>query len=200
MTFPRFSLLAACLFPVAAFAQDMDWTGTYAGLQTGQGNFDLSDNQPCTGICPAILVPGPDEVSSVGVFAGYLHDFGQVVVGAELDYGSFDVSLADLNFGEPLSPAVVQENRMLRGKLIAGYDAGRVLPYATVGLGQLSGDSFDDNTATIIGAGALVQVTDRILVGGEVLRHTFETSFSPGYTGGAIDVATTASVRIAFRF
>lgn len=93
----------------AAMAADFDWTGFYAGLSVVNGDF--SDGG------------GDFDTSGYGVQAGYLRDFGKWVVGGELSYAKGD-------YGD-LAPGSDWDATRL--KLIGGYGAGRLMPYAFVG-------------------------------------------------------------------
>lgn len=94
----------------AAAPTGWDWTGFYVGLSAITGNFDGGSTDY--------------DTSGFGIHAGYLHDFGRAVVGGELSYSKGD-------FG---SSAPESDWDATRLKLIAGYDAGRLLPYAFVGM------------------------------------------------------------------
>lgn len=93
----------------AAKAADFDWTGFYAGLSAVNGSF--SDGS------------ADFDTSGFGLQAGYLRDFGKVVLGAELSYSKGD-------YGD-LAPD--SDWDATRVKVIGGYGAGRLMPYAFVG-------------------------------------------------------------------
>lgn len=93
----------------AAMAADFDWTGFYAGLSAVNGSF--SDGS------------ADFDTSGFGLQAGYLRDFGKVVLGAELSYSKGD-------YGD-LAPD--SDWDATRVKVIGGYGAGRLMPYAFVG-------------------------------------------------------------------
>ena len=92
-------------------AVEGDWTGFYTGLQVGQTDID-SDSGALDG-----------DDTSYGFHAGYDYDFGQFVLGGELDYDKTDI---DLGGG-------AEVDSVARAKLKAGYDFGNTLVYATAG-------------------------------------------------------------------
>jgi hypothetical protein len=94
----------------AAAPAGWDWTGFYAGVSAVSGSFSDSSIDY--------------DTSGFGIHAGYLRDFGRAVVGGEL-------SLSKGDYGD-LAPA--SDWDATRVKLIGGYDAGRLLPYAFVGM------------------------------------------------------------------
>ena len=138
------------IFGVPADAAD-DWTGSYIGLQVGRGTAD---------------VEGDLDVTTYGAHAGYLRDLGNYVIGAEIDNDRAEIE------NEP-----TDGNRVTRLKAIAGYDAGRFMPYTVAGVANLrleDGDgSVSDNRGSVYGAGFSYKLTSRFRVGAEVLRHDF---------------------------
>lgn len=118
--------------PVAAAAPGFDWTGFYAGLAVTSGSAN----------------GGGDDLDTQGFGGqvGYLRDLGRFVLGGELSYSSADIKDAP--------DSTISSTRL---KLIGGFDAGRVLPYAFVGLSDMKikdeGVSLSD-TGTNYGIGA----------------------------------------------
>lgn len=194
------ALLLAAVSPSLAIAQDGDWTGAYVGAHLGFGAFDKGDNSVCTTVCVAAVNEAPDAIETYGAFGGYLVDLGAYVIGAELDYGPIQIGLVDLNGGAKTSPSDGIDGTMTRAKLIAGYDAGSILPYATIGLGQLSIDGGGNTDATILGLGAVYRISDSLRVGAEVLHHDFDTPVGPALAGTPLSQATTVSLRVSFAF
>ncbi|MCK0148496.1 outer membrane beta-barrel protein [Marivita sp. S6314] len=159
--------------PIAVTPAPMggDWTGAYGGLSLGNLSADADDLD--------------DSEMVYGLHGGYDYDFGQFVVGGELDYqtGS-DISLGDIDVDD-----------VLRVKLRGGYDLGRALVYGTVGAAQL-GTSIGDDTGLVGGLGMEYKVTEQFTVGGEFLAHRFDDFDDTG-----LDVdANTLSLRGNFRF
>ncbi|KIN61303.1 Outer membrane protein [Sulfitobacter noctilucae] len=151
-----------------------DWTGFYTGLQLGYADVD-----------------GPDDLDgdngSYGFHAGYDYDFGDWVVGGEVDYDKTDVELND---------GLAELESVARLKLKGGYDLGNTLVYATAGYAaaEVSGDSEDGAFA---GVGVSYKISDRYMVGAEVLHHQFNDI---GDVSGADVDATTFNVRGSLRF
>lgn len=115
---------------VDAPASGFDWTGLYAGISLSDGT--ASD--------------GTDfDTSGYGLQAGYLRDFGALVVGGELQFSAADLDAV---------PTSIDATRL---KLIGGYGAGRFLPYAFVGLSDIeisNGGASVSDTTTNYGLGA----------------------------------------------
>lgn len=131
-----------------------DWTGFYAGAQYGAGSFKLSDGTDSA----------DEDHKAYGLHAGYLHDFGQFVLGGELDYNKLDIDNVD-NKGD-----------MTRLRARAGYDMGRFMPYVTLGVAKLSLDSngYDiSETDMTYGIGGDFKVTDAFTVGAEYSKQDF---------------------------
>ena len=127
-----------------------DWSGFYAGLQYGQGDADVSfDGESVS-----------DDFDAYGLHAGYNRDFGQFVLGGELDYNRID--LDDAGEGDLVR---------LRGR--AGYDLGRFLPYVSLGAAHIDADDLSE-TAFTYGIGADFKVTERVTVGAEYTRQDFD--------------------------
>ncbi|MGJ5618752.1 outer membrane protein [Sulfitobacter sp. MF3-043] len=152
-----------------------DWTGFYTGLQFGHADADSA-----TG-----ALDGDD--TSYGFHAGYDYDFGQFVLGGELDYDKTDISLGG---------GAASIDSVARAKIRGGYDLGRTLVYATAGAARAD-TSVGDETGPFFGLGVAYQVTDRYLIGAEVLEHRFDDV--GGVAGNDID-ATTFSIRGSLRF
>lgn len=127
-----------------------DWSGFYAGLQYGQGDADVSFDGDSVS----------DDFDAYGLHAGYNRDFGQFVLGGELDYNRID--LDDAGEGDLVR---------LRGR--AGYDLGRFLPYVSLGAAHVETDDLSD-TAFTYGIGADFKVTERVTVGAEYTRQDFD--------------------------
>ena len=166
---------APVVTPVVPVQAGPDWSGFYAGLQYGQGNAELSDDDL------------DSDYDAYGLHAGYLFDFGQVIAGAELDYNKADLDDVD---GDA-------DLWRLRGRV--GYDMGRFQPYATLGAARISTD--DDagdisETGITYGLGAEYLVTEKFSVGAEYSRSDFSDVIADG-----IDLDTDlVQVRASYRF
>lgn len=159
-----------------------DWTGFYAGGQIGYGDVNG----------PGSLLDGDGVLG--GLHAGYRYDFGRAVVGAEIDY-----DFASIDLGDDNSDISGELEAVARIKLNAGYDLGRALVYGTVGgayaEASVAGDDLDGN-GYFYGIGADYAVTDRIVVGGEILRHEFDD-----FDDTSVDLdATTVRAKVSLRF
>lgn len=148
-----------------------------------------------------------------GVHAGYMYDMGQWVLGAELDYDWADLtgdytSQAFYNAGEDgigLDPAgttthSAKLDKIGRLKLLAGYDLGDGLIYATAGafradiktdtLGKLKDDGW------VAGVGYKHKFTENWIGGVEGLYHK-----ATNFDGSGMDVKIkTITARISYKF
>lgn len=148
-----------------------DWTGAYGGLSFGNFSAEADELDDSEGV--------------YGVYGGYDYDFGQFVVGGELDYQT----------GEDIQLGGIEVDDVLRAKVRGGYDLGRTLVYGTVGAAQLN-TNIGDDTGIVGGLGVEYKVTEQITVGGEYLAHRFDD-----FDGTGVDVeADTVSIRGSFRF
>ncbi|MFA5581148.1 MAG: porin [Paracoccaceae bacterium] len=167
---------APIITPVAPIAVS-DWTGFYAGLQYGTGTAE-----------PATLGDPLDDTDfdAYGVHAGYLHDMGTFVLGAELDYNNVDLDGLDF------------DSDMIRLRARGGYDIGRVMPYLTAGVARLSVDtgavSYTE-TGMTYGIGVDFKATERFTVGLEYSRQDFDNSDDSGYEVDADMIQLRASYR-----
>lgn len=179
--------------PVTPVAPDMNWSGFYLGAQAGKMN--ATAKAPAAGT--ALVAPGDIDydATTYGLYAGYLHDFGRFVGGAELSWDKVKDFKAD---GADNST----NGSIMRGKLLAGYDAGRMMPYLTVGYANLkldgaNGAADQDGDGYLYGLGAKFKATDNVLVGAEVLRHEFK-DFND--TDGNDLKATTFGLNVSYQF
>lgn len=148
-----------------------DWTGAYGGLSYGGLTAETDDFDDSEGV--------------YGVYGGYDYDFGQFVLGGELDYQT----------GDGIELGGIEVDDIFRAKVRGGYDLGRTLIYGTVGAAQMSTDIGDD-TGLVGGLGVEYKVTDQFTVGGEYLAHQFDDFDDTG-----VDIsADTLSLRGSFRF
>ncbi|PZQ99462.1 MAG: hypothetical protein DI533_01960 [Cereibacter sphaeroides] len=153
---------------------DGNWTGGYGGLTLGYADIGSSGD----------FENGSGMIG--GILGGYRYDFGQAVVGGEIDWQKADIDLAN-NTGSLDSLGHV--------KLQLGYDLGRTLVYGTAGWAYADASSGSD-WGYFGGVGADYAVNDRWVVGGEVLQHRFD-DFNG--SGQGFDT-TTVSARVSYRF
>ncbi len=165
----------APVYAPAPIAQPVvgDWTGFYTGLNLGYADVDGPG-----------AFDGDDM--SYGFHAGYDYDFGQFVLGGELEYDKTDLDLG----------GNANIDSIARAKIKGGYDLGNTLVYATAGAARAD-TSFGDETGKFAGVGVAYKVTDRYTVGAELLEHRFDDL---GGVAGADADATTFNLRASMRF
>ena len=161
--------------PVAApIVMSADWSGFYVGGQYGAGSVELDDGTATTDL----------DLDSYGVQAGYLYDLGSFVVGGEASYNKLDIE------------GLGDDNSVTRVGAIAGYDAGRFMPYLAGGYASLDTDALGQDDGYYYGVGATYAVTDSINVGVEYLKHEFDDFNDTG-----TDVtADTTSLKVSYKF
>lgn len=182
------------------------WAGGYVGAQAGYG---WADNEPTdpndknndgiadslqtsvTNVRNAINNVGKDGDGALGgVFAGYRGNYNQFVYGGE---GSYD--FADIQFDNSAGSI----DGLGRLKVMAGYDLGQTLLYATAGAaygdGEIGGKNHDD-WGWLAGIGADYLITDQWSVGAEVLYHDFGEF---GDSGTDVSL-TTLEARVSYHF
>lgn len=172
--------------PAAVVADaSTDWTGFYAGAQIGGAELEV--------IPPGFDINQGFDGRHYGLHVGYMRDYGQFVSGVELSYDKLD----DFDtFG-----AGSIDGNVLRGKVLAGYDSGRFLPYAAVSFAKLNldfpgGESFDD-TGFGFGLGAKFMATQRLMLGVEWMTNEFDFDDLDG--GADLDL-NTFTVSASYRF
>lgn len=154
------------------------WTGFYAGLQYGQGNADLSDNG----------VKTDSDFDAYGLHVGYNRNFGQFVLGGELDYNRIKLDETS------------DKGDLTRLRARAGYDMGRFMPYVTLGAARVSADAgaYDiKETGLTYGLGGDFKVSDRITVGAEYTHQQWDDVAD--VSGADLD-ADLFQIRASWRF
>lgn len=156
----------------------LDWSGFYVGAQLGYGDVNSS----------TATLDGNGTLG--GVHAGYRWDFGSFVAGAELDYDSASI---DLGVGTDTLDDVT------RLKLSGGAKFGNALIYGTTGIARagatVGGNELRDN-GYFLGAGVDMALTERWVVGAELLKHQFND-----FDGSTVDLdVTTLKARVSLRF
>ena len=164
---------AATLVAATPAVADGDWTGFYAGIGVGYLDVDTS-------------VGLNNDDRGYGVHVGYRYDFGQWVVGGELEYDRADVILA---------PGLTVDNvGRLKGSF--GYDLGTAMLYAAIGAAEVSVGGLGDDTGEFYGIGVAYQLSPRAEMSAEVLEHDFDNI---GGAGVGAD-ATSVNFRVSLRF
>lgn len=185
-------VLTVAFFGLADTAVAQDWSGTYAGAQFA------NTSNPTSFYVNGVLDGSFDGGGSMnGVFAGYNHQIGNLVLGGEIAFLSGEPAL-DLN------PTFVYTD-MLDLKARAGYSFGRVLPYAVIGWSrtEYTNGAFTPVKADgfAYGIGAEVLVTDRVAVGLEYLRRDLVAeNFVEIPTENIEGDFSTVALRISYRF
>lgn len=142
-----------------------DWTGFYAGLHIGTGS--ISDT---------VFIPVGVNYTGAGLYAGYLYDMGNMVVGGEVAvdrlrttvFGNFNHASLDL---------------------ILGYDAGDVMPFVFVGADSLNAGWFPAaQTGASLGLGVTAKVTDSVAITAKY-RYTRYNNFL-GAVGNTANAGT----------
>ena len=158
-------------------AVDTGWTGFYGGLNLGYA--DIDTNVAATG-----------DGMTYGLHAGYDYDFGNFVLGGELEYDKADIDLSLAN-----GTVAANVDSVARLKLRGGYDLGSTLIYATAGVARVDTDLGNEN-GEFFGVGMAYKVTESFTIGGELLEHRFDD-----IAGTGVDAdATTFNLRGSFRF
>jgi outer membrane immunogenic protein len=160
-------------------APGLDWSGAYAGAQIGYGDVDSNG-------------AGLDGYGALGgVHAGYRWDMGNFVAGAELSYDKANIDLG-ATAGDELDDVTAL-------KLTAGREFGNSLVYGALGAAHASasvaGADLSDN-GLVYGLGMDYAISERMTVGGELLRHDFND-----FDASGVDLdATTLKAKVALRF
>ena len=157
-------ITAILAFPTVTLA-DESWTGFHVGTHIAASKLSIG--------------PFDDSSAAYGIQAGYTHDLGKFVIGAEIDYSTAEYTFVGVTTGN------IDTTRF---KLRGGYDLGRAMVYGVVGVADFDGDS-----GSTLGLGISYKATDNIIISGEYLRDTFEVS------GVDLDVDS-LSVRASYKF
>lgn len=174
----RHLITLAALF-AATGAVAGEWTGGYAGLQLGGIRIEADVTTPIGSLS------FDEDGALFGVHAGYRQDFGQFVLGGEID---FDVANLEI------APGVDVDN-LSRLKAVAGYDSGPFLPYVTAG-GTRADTNLGDQTGYFGGVGLIYRTNGLLEVGGEVLYSSFDGLGSADVEGEILSYR----IRASFRF
>jgi len=167
------ALIVASMMTSATPVLAEDWTGAYAGFSFGYADAD-----------------GPNGSSgndtSFGPHFGYDRDFGNFVLGGELEYNRLSLNLGD---GEG------SLDSMTRLKLRGGYDFGTALGYVVVGAARVD-SSVDNDTAAVYGIGLAYPIGENFVISGEALRQNFDDVTR---SEGGLD-SNVFNLRTTFRF
>lgn len=164
---------AAAMIATSSFASD--WTATYVGAQIG-----YADAQPSGGVASG-------NGGTVGIHFGFDYDFGDWVLGGELDWDRLKIDV-----GNPTSATI---DDIARFKLKAGYDFGNVLGYVVVGPARIN-TNLGNKTDAFYGLGLSFLATEEWSFTGEYLYHKFK---NVGGTGSDVKLNAFA-LRASYRF
>lgn len=160
---------------LAGTLQAGDWTGSYVGGRAGyNGGGALNTGDTVT----------------YGLHGGYDIDFGDLVLGTELELGRMNLSQ---------SGGTGDSREVGRIKFRAGRDFGSTLAYAIAGgvnANTPSGAPSGSATGTVYGLGLMTSVGENLTLSGEALRQVFGNFISSGS-----DLKTDIfNVRVSFHF
>lgn len=139
LPFARTAVRAAALLTAASLgagpAHADDWTGGFAGISAGHSW--VKEQSPPSAIAPPTFAPITDAVyrgtgQTIGGVAGYRVETGRLVLGGEVDVDWSDARAAVESPAASLSSRIEWQGS---ARLSAGVKAGRVLLFATGGLG-----------------------------------------------------------------
>lgn len=150
-----------------------DWSGPYVGFGVGRADVDGPG-----------AIAGDD--TSFGIHAGYGWDFGDWVLGGELEYDRANIGL---------NAASVEVDSIARVKVRGGYDFGATMAYGVLGAARLE-TTVGDDSGYVYGLGVAYQINDKFDVSGELLRHEFNNLAG----SGADYDADSFNIRASFRF
>ncbi|WP_298848036.1 outer membrane beta-barrel protein [uncultured Ruegeria sp.] len=167
---PLSVLIAAALIASANPALAEDWTGGYAGFSFGYADADGPGGSS-----------GDD--TAIGAHLGYDQDFGNFVLGGELEYNRLS-----LNLGQSQGSL----DSMTRLKLRGGYDFGSALGYVVIGAARAE-TSVDSDTAAVYGIGVAYPIGENFVISGEALRQDFDdvTRSTGGLDSNVFNLRTT---------
>lgn len=170
--------IAAILSSTTLAHAEEDWTGFHVGAHLGTSNIDIFSGG----------LGESDRKTVYGLHAGYDHDFGKFVLGAELEY-----SIADYEF-----TGATVDTKTTRLKVRGGYDFGRTLLYGVVSYGDLDlqssvAASSVSDTGFGFGLGVDFKATDHLVIGLEYFSESFEIK--------SVDIdPSSLSLRASYRF
>ena len=158
----------AAMMPTLSLANE-SWTGFNAGLQLS--TIDVSEGNNDNGN------------AALGLHAGYLHDFDGYIIGGELTYDAG---------AEVESGGKAEKVDTVRLKFKGGHVIGRTYLYGVIGYANIDGGSKSEDGYSA-GFGVTYRATDRVLVGLEYLRDTYDTS-------GDDITADSVALRVSYKF
>ncbi|WP_109468373.1 outer membrane protein [Albibacillus kandeliae] len=174
---------------VAPQAPVYDWTGFYGGLQLG------------TSVDGSLESGGASvdaDADLYGVTLGYRKDFGGFVLGGGIDYMMGDGSI-DVPGG---GTSDFDVDHLARIGVKGGKSFGRTLVYGTLGYADTKlTDSANNSVSSdgyYYGVGMDYMVSEHFTIGGEVLKHKFD-SFDDSLADANLDMVT-VGLNLAYKF
>jgi outer membrane immunogenic protein len=170
--------------PLAA----QDWAGFYGGFS---GNYAIGEYDEADPMAPTVELDG----AQVGLFVGYNVQRGNLVFGGELAYSLGDVVIKDFSAGK------FDSFFDLKGRL--GYAQGDAHFYGILGYSWSRFSLFDefssDGDGLVFGLGAEASVSDRVMVGVELMRRSVGHDGTPSLPPFNADVDT-VTLRVGMTF
>ncbi len=197
------SFAAIMMAAVPALAADIDperfsqsggysWTGFYFGASYGMA--EASDTQDNFPIGPGVTIQlySEGEEKSEGVFIGYMHQMGNLVVGAEYQHVELNIQYIAPTLG-PL-PIFLEDADIVKGRL--GLAWGQMQVYGVAGgtYGKINVGLED--WVPMVGGGVDLALNERVIVGVEY-THSFFDEFDGEPISGEMNYL---SGRVAFKF
>lgn len=167
-------------------ARFADWSGAYVSLGAGYGWLRDADDR----FVPTLRTKGSDPVFNVS--AGYLHQMGQFVVGAEGTYQYQRIVFDDLPVGFP--EIHTSDAWILRGRIGGAID--RVLVTANLGFSYANTNIGMEDWGFIAGISADYKLSDNVFAG-LAYDHQFYRNFDGVPLDADIDQIT---VRLGYTF
>jgi outer membrane immunogenic protein len=158
-----------------------DWSGPYLGVSVGYGWLDDIDYS----FAPPLRSSGEDVV--FGAHAGYLHQFGPFVIGAEAEFSRLDINFEGFPIDAEESVAFKARGGFAIDRLLVTGHAGAA--YATTNIGL-------EDWGWVVGAGVDYAITDN-LVAGVSYDHMEFDEFDATLIDAELDVV---KARISLKF
>lgn len=192
LLFAASSVVSAADFDGGAAPLDIDpkrfgWTGFYAGVSAGYGWLEDVDYAPVPPFIAPLYDKGDDWV--FGGHAGYLHQFGNFVVGAEAEALRLDITYEGFDF------ITIDNAYVLKAR--GGYAFDRLLVSGNVGAVYAATNYMGlKDWGWAAGAGVDYAVSDRITVGLHYDHFNF-SEFDGTQIDATIDLVT---ARVGYKF
>jgi outer membrane immunogenic protein len=163
------------------------WTGFYVGASAGYGWLEDVDYAPPPGLPSPLYDEGKDWV--FGGHAGYLHQFGDFVVGAEAEVMRLDIAYDFFDF------ITIDYAAAVKGRI--GYAWDRTL-FTAHGGAVYASTNFNDlaDWGWVAGAGIDYALTDTLTIGAQYSHYDFK-EFDGTRIDATIDLLT---ARVGVKF